>query len=274
MDNLNYSFNHKGKAYIFELVFVTGTQKNAPFLFGLPGEEQAVSIPGFFIAKFQTTQALWEYIMGDEQNHSQYKDENNPVEHVSWNAISQPGGFLEKLNEHFGGKGSFRLPTETEWEYAARGGQHWQDGFRFAGTNNMDEAGWYEGNSGPYHDLAMISQLKNGDKLTRAHAVGQKKANQLGLYDMNGNLWEWCQDWFVRDTRQIPKDSSAYAIATGDKVLRGGCHHNGAVHCTNTKRYEIGPEFFDGCIGFRVALTSAEIMEGGQAYIDEQSSSK
>jgi formylglycine-generating enzyme required for sulfatase activity len=72
---------------------------------------------------------------------------------------------------------------------------------------------------------------------------------------MNGNLWEWCQDWFIRDTNQIPKDGSAYAVPTGSKVLRGGCHHNGAIHCTNTMRYAIPPDSFDACIGFRLALT-------------------
>jgi formylglycine-generating enzyme required for sulfatase activity len=74
-------------------------------------------------------------------------------------------------------------------------------------------------------------------------------------------VWEWCQDWFIRDTKLIPKDGSPYDVPTQAKVLRGGCHHNGAVHCTNTKRYEIGPQFFDGCIGFRVAFTPKQIIK-------------
>jgi sulfatase modifying factor 1 len=235
--------------YALELVFIAGTAANDPFLFG---DEWPIVIPDYYISKYQTTQAIWKFVMGDEQNHSHYKNDLNPVEHVSWDEIQD---FTAKLNVQFSDRGIFRLPTETEWEYAARGGRHWRDGFRFAGTDNMKEAGWYEGNAGPYADLAMISQLKNHAKLTQPHPVGQKKPNQLGLYDMNGNLWEWCQDWYTPDARKIPRDGSAYNMQTDSKILRGGCHHNGAVHCTSTKRYEIIPDAKDACIGFRLALT-------------------
>lgn len=95
--------------------------------------------------------------------------------------------------------------------------------------------------------------MKNGDKPTRTHAAGQKQPNQLGIHDMNGNVWGWCEDWFVRDEKLTPGDGSAYSIPGTDKVLRGGCHHNGEEHCTNTKRYEIMPDAFDECIGFRLA---------------------
>ncbi|MFC0515153.1 formylglycine-generating enzyme family protein [Mucilaginibacter angelicae] len=230
---------------VLELAFVARTPVGHPFLFG---DEQAVGIPDFYIAATQVTQALWQFIMDD--NPSLYRGNALPVEQVSW---YQAQVFIEKLNQKSGR--DFRLPTETEWEYAARGGEHWKDGFRFAGSNDMAESGWYEANAGPYTDLAMIRQLKNQAKLTQTHPVGRKKPNQLGLYDMNGNLWEWCQDWFVRDTSLIPKDGSAYNVPGEAKVLRGGCHHNWAEHCTNTKRYEIGPQFLDGCIGFRLALT-------------------
>lgn len=242
MKNLVIPFN-KDK---LELVYVAGTSASAPFLFG---GEQAIVIPDFYIAATPATQALWKVIMGE--NPSQYADHQNPVEHVSWYEVQD---FISKLNGRFAEYGAFRLPTETEWEYAAQGGKNWRDGYQFSGGNDVAVSGWYEGNAGPYTDLAAISQLKNQAKLTTTHPVGLKKPNQLGLYDMNGNVWEWCQDWFVRDTGLIPKDGSAYLIPTTAKVLRGGCHHNGAIHCTNTKRYEIGPQFFDGCIGFRLAL--------------------
>jgi sulfatase modifying factor 1 len=228
-----------------DMAFVAGTPASEPFMFG---DQQAMQIPDFYIAKTETTQALWNVVMGEDGSRFMYKGEQQPAEHVSW-ADCQV--FIQKINEKF--NSTFRLPTETEWEYAARGGQQWRDGFHFAGSDNMDESGWFEGNAGPYTDMAVIAQLRNRDKLTIAHPVGQKKPNQVGLYDMNGNLWEWCQDWFVRDTNEIPKDGSAYKLTTGSKVLRGGCHHNGAVHCTNTMRYEIPPDSFDGCIGFRLA---------------------
>lgn len=118
------------------LAFVAGTPAGEPFLLG---DERAIYIPDFYIAKTPVTQAQWLTIMGN--NPSQYHKEENPVEHVSWYDAQ---AFIERLNR------SFRLPTETEWEYAARGGRKWRDGFRFAGTNNMAESGWYEGNAGPY----------------------------------------------------------------------------------------------------------------------------
>lgn len=242
MENLVISFN----GHSLEMVFVAGTPANEPFLFGYA---QRVQIADYYIAKFQTTQALWNFVMDEDGTRFMYKGEQQPAEHVSWDDCQV---FMEKINKKY--NRSFRLPTETEWEYAARGGRDWRDGFHFAGSNDMDESGWYEGNAGPYTDPAMISRLKNQAKLTVAHPVGQKKPNQLGLYDMNGNLWEWCQDWFVRDTNEIPKDGSAYQVPTSNKVLRGGCHHNGAIHCTNTKRYEIPPDSFDGCIGFRIVF--------------------
>lgn len=253
MENLIFSFPYDDTEYQFEMVFVPGSSAASPFMFGGPGEEQAIAVPDFFIAATQTTQALWQSVMQGDNNRFLYKGDLQPAEHVSW---YETRDFLEKLNQQFGDKGTFRLPAETEWEYAARGGAHWQDGFQFAGRDDMMASGWYEGNAGPYTDMAVITPLKNQAKLTTTHPVGHKQPNQLGLYDMNGNVWEWCQDWFVRDTGLIPKDGSAYTVATGSKVLRGGCHHNGAVHCRNTMRYEIPPDSFDGCIGFRMALTA------------------
>lgn len=248
MQNLTIPYTYQGAKHQLELVFVAGTLVNDPFQFG---NEHAVDITDFYLATTQTTQTLWKMILGEQAGRSQYPNGENPVEYVSWYECQD---FIERLNEWYGGGGIFRLPTETEWEYAACGGRHWREGFQFAGTNNMDEAGWYEGNAGPYSDPAEISLMKNSEKLTKPHPVGSKKANQLGIYDMNGNLWEWCHDWFTSDTCLVPKDGSAYCEVTNDKVLRGGCHHNSAIHCTNTKRYAIGPQSFDGCIGFRLAL--------------------
>jgi formylglycine-generating enzyme required for sulfatase activity len=142
----------------------------------------------------------------------------------------------------------FRLPSETEWEYAARGGPRWQDGFRYSGSNDIDVVAWYD--------------RKWGD---HTHDVAQKEPNQLGLFDMSGNVWEWCQDSFTRDVRQIPEDGSPFVSEADERVLRGGCFHNWAIHCTVFKRYEIGHRFHDGCIGFRLVLSSVSSKIEGDA---------
>jgi sulfatase modifying factor 1 len=132
----------------------------------------------------------------------------------------------------------FRLPTETEWEYAAKGGMHWTDNFLYSGSDNIHDVGWYQGNS-----------------FDESRPVGLKKPNQLGIYDMSGNIWEWCQDYFHPDTNKIPTDGTPCFEKSAERVLRGGCFHNWAMHCTATKRYEIAPEFKDPCIGVRLVLS-------------------
>jgi formylglycine-generating enzyme len=222
-------------------VFVQGTH-GAPYLFGVGNEKIAVNVNDFYISKFPVTQAVWEYVMGS--NPAFFKESSRPVEGVSFNDIVLAGGFLEKLNALPGiksqvkGGTQFRLPTETEWEYAARGGVHWKDDFLYSGSNDISEVAW------------------QGDKHsgTETHPVGTKKANQLGIHDMCGNVWEWCEDFYHSVIDKIPKDGTPLLEESDSRVLRGGCHHNWPIHCTVSKRYEIGPQFKDPCIGFRVAL--------------------
>ncbi len=242
--------------YRFPMIYVEGTN-GVPYLFGTATQTKEIHIQDFFISQFLVTQVLWEYIMGE--NPSLFKGHNRPVEKVSYNTIVQKNGFLEKLNqdEHTKEYSSpFRLPTETEWEYAAKGGKNWKDGFQFSGSNDINEVGWYEMNSGKYNDPAIIAQLRNHEKGTKTHEVGLKAPNQLGIYDMSGNVWEWCEDYFQRDINQIPEDGTPCLIPSENRVLRGGCHHNWSVHCTVSKRYEIMPEFADECIGFRIAFSA------------------
>ena len=171
-----------------------------------------------------------------------------PVENVSWDAITQTGGFLDLINESrlrqemlaqlpAGGR-VFRLPSETEWEYAARGGPHWGDGFRFSGSNDIDAVAWYD--------------RRHGD---HTQPVAQKAPNQLGLYDMSGNVWEWCQDLFTSNVAAIPRDGTPLVGPGDERVLRGGCFHNWAIHCSVSKRYQIERQYHDGCIGFRLVLS-------------------
>ncbi len=248
MNKLTFDFEIGGQQHHLRMIFVEGTGTGA-YWFGEDGKRQPIRISDFFIADIQTTQALWKYIMGEDANPAAFKGDDMPAEHVSWLDITKDGGFLTIINNSdiitfiktqlpAGANPVFRLPSETEWEYAARGGKHWRDEFIFSGSNSLDEVAWYLNNSGRH-----------------TWPVAQKKANQLELYDMCGNLWEWCEDVFIRDTSQIPKDGAPFLTTGKDRVLRGGCHHNMAVHCTIFKRYEIAPDSFDECIGFRVALS-------------------
>jgi sulfatase modifying factor 1 len=245
--DIRYTFHLEGIAHDLTMLFVEGTGDN-PFLLGEERKKQAINIKDFFIAKCTVTQALWKYLMGTEANRFRFKGDDKPAEHVSWDDITKIGGFLDKINtstiasdinnQYTGNaKLSFRLPSEAEWEYAASGGKYWKDHFTYSGSNNIDEVAWYKDNSG-----------------NETHPVGQKAPNQLGIHDMCGNIWEWCQDHFIRDTDFIPKDGSPFSGNSTNRILRGGCHHNWAVHCRIDKRYAIIRNAADECIGFRLVM--------------------
>ena len=131
----------------------------------------SVTVSDFYIVKYEVTQKEWRDIMGS--NPSKWKGDNLPVEKVSWDDVQT---FIKKLNAKTGL--NYRLPTEAEWEYAARGGNK-SNGYKYSGSNDIGSVAWYASNSG-----------------SKTHSVGQKKPNELGIYDMTGNVWEWCNDWY------------------------------------------------------------------------------
>ncbi len=257
------------------MVHVEGT-RGRPFFFGEGPGKRAIEIPDFFIATVPVTQAVWTHVMGAASNPSHFRGERRPVENVSWHDVTGPDGFISRINasdviqemarqvsngspKRDSSRIRFRLPSETEWEYAARGGPHWSDGFQFSGSNDIETVAWYDRNSGGPREPGFWERRPRSNHLlgTETHDVALKAPNRLGIYDMSGNVWEWCQDSYTPETGKIPTDGTPFLGSGGERILRGGCHHNWAIHCSVFKRYQIVAEHRDECVGFRLALSLA-----------------
>ena len=247
MEVIRYEWAADGRQDHCDFAFVRGTD-GVPYSFGDEPDARPVEISEFFIGTKPVSQSFWAHVMGVDTNPAVHRGQELPVENVSWVEITSPDGFLDRLN-HGPGRdavlaaaarsGPFRLPSETEWEYAARGGPHWRDGTRFSGSDDVEAVAWYD--------------RRHGD---HTQPLGLKAPNQLGVYDMSGNVWEWCQDVFTRDVVRIPQDGRPFLGDGEERVLRGGCFHNWAAHCTVSKRYEIEQKYRDGCIGLRLVFTA------------------
>jgi len=267
----NLEWNDSAGSHILNLVWVPGTE-GVPYGFGHGEHRRPIDIEGFFMAATPVTQELWTFIMGE--NPAFHKGNNLPVDNVSWDQITGSAGFLERVNSSevsstvSNGEDAFRfrLPSESEWEYAARGGPHWKEDLAFSGSNEPDEVAWY-GRRWRRLDQLLISSLgwpigwrvanrirKIMPLRTESRPVAEKAANQLGLYDMSGNVWEWCEDTCTEELDAIPNTGLPYVGPGDEKRLRGGCHHNWDLHCRVWWRYGIEPGAHDGCIGFRLVL--------------------
>ena len=195
-----------------------------------------VALSDYYIGQYPVTQGLWREVTGRNPSNNKAGDDY-PVENVSWKDCQE---FIKKLNDRTGL--AFRLPREAEWEYAARGGLKSKD-FIYSGSDNADEVAWHEGNS----SLGFW-------KGRRTHPVGQKKPNELGLYDMSGNVWEWCQDWYGEYTAETQTDPAGPASGRY-RVLRGGSYWGNARRCRVSLRFINDPGFRIGSFGLRLVLS-------------------
>jgi sulfatase modifying factor 1 len=192
-----------------------------------------VHLDSFLIGQYPITQKLYLAVM--EKNPSYFKGNlQNPVEEVSWDDAQS---FIEKLNSLTGEE--FRLPTEAEWEYAARGGKHWKDKFEYAGANDIHSVGWYDENSAD-----------------ETKPVGLKQPNQLGIYDMSGNVYEWCQDWHSEDYYKSSPETNPQGPESGsNRVNRGGSWYGNAHNTRVSYRNYNYPDDRYSRLGFRLSKT-------------------
>lgn len=190
----------------------------------LVGKLKASIAQDYYVGKYEVTQALWQAVMGN--NPSKNKGDNLPVEKVTWNECQD---FIKELNKLTGK--NFRLPTALEWFYAARGGNR-SHGYKYSGSNKLSEVAWYDSNS------------KN-----KTHPVGTKLPNELGLYDMSGNVWEWCQD-LGKSTKKSSK-----SLHGASRILCGGSWSDNAKYCTSLYLDEKPEGFYSIYTGMRLALS-------------------
>jgi formylglycine-generating enzyme required for sulfatase activity len=194
-----------------------------------------VRLDDFYLCKYEVTQAQWEAIMGDNPSYNKDCDDC-PAENIMFRVEE----FIEALNQVTGK--NYRLPTEAEWEYAARGGQYMpsldeRSDYKYSGSNQIDEVGWYADNS-----------------RGKTQPVGLKKPNALGLYDMTGNVWEPCQDKYYADYYNFSVPNNPVNPAMGDyQVLRGGSWFNNPYNCRNTNRVEGFRNYGSNARGIRLA---------------------
>ena len=189
----------------------------------------SVTLSSYYIGQTEVTQALWKAVMGS--NPSNWKGDTLPVERVSWDECQE---FVSKLNRLTGK--NFRLPTEAEWEYAARGGSK-SRGYKYSGSNTLGDVAWYGGNSG-----------------STTHPVATKSSNELGLYDMSGNVYEWCSDWYG-DYATTPQTNPKGPNSGTHRVYRGGCWGNDAWFCRVSFRVNFVPSIRRNYLGLRLALS-------------------
>lgn len=200
-----------------------------------------VTVDGFYIGMLEVTQSQWEKVMGTSIYQQRNKANSSwsmygvgpdyPMYYVSWEEATE---FCRLLSNKTGK--TYTLPTEAQWEYAARGGKR-SDGTKYAGSNMIDAVAWYTDNSG-----------------RSTHPCGTKRANALGIYDMSGNVWEWCKDWYSNSYASYDTNNPTGPSSGSNRVNRGGSWKYSAANCRVANRNSYSPGSRDDFLGFRVVL--------------------
>lgn len=229
-DKLNYNLPNIEMVYVSGGTFdmgATSEQGKDAYIDEKP--EHSVKVDNYYIGKYEVSQELWKAVMGN--NPSYFKGDDLPVENVSWDDVQI---FIRKLNLITGK--NYRLPTEAEWEFAARGGNK-SRGYKYSGSNIIGRVAWYDVNSD-----------------NKTHEVGTKSPNELGIYDMSGNVLEWCQDWYDNNYYNNSPEVNPKGPSKGSvQVRRGGCWNYYARLCRVSNRRHITPGDGGNYLGFRLA---------------------
>ena len=220
-----------------EMIFVQGgtftmgcTAEQGTWCYDREKPAHQVTVSSFNIAKYPVTQGLWSSVM--DSNPSNFKKGDDfPVENVSWTDAQE---FIVKLNAVTGK--NYRLPTEAEWEYAARGGSQ-SKGYRYSGSNDPDDVAWY-----------LLWALTGS-----TYPVGEKQPNELGIHDMSGNVDEWCSDWYGDYSAEEQNNPTGPSSGVG-RVRRGGSWGDAAVNCRVSYRFHNNPDSRNSYLGFRLVL--------------------
>ena len=203
------------------------SEMTEPYFWEKPTHQ--VTLSSYYIGETEVTQAMWKAVMGS--NPSRFEGDDLPVEKVSWNDCQT---FISKLNTLTGKR--FRLPTEAEWEFAARGGNQSRHA-QYSGSSRIDDVAWYDGNSG-----------------RKTHPVKTKQPNELGIYDMSGNVYEWCRDW-KGSYSSYAQTNPTGASSGSDRVSRGGSWYNSPGRCRSSHRNFNAPENSFSDVGLRLVLS-------------------
>ena len=227
----------------FKMIFVEGGKVTLEY----DNQKTEITVPNFHLAETPVTQELWRAVMGKDPNELRFKgNDKNPVERVSWldivegNKDTNEPAFLTQLNQikdiQFT---DYRLPSEAMWQFAAQGGNK-SNGYEFSGGNHLKEVGWYN---------------KNSHRETKP--VKLKLPNELGFYDMSGNVWEWCADKWTTNLKHLPQNGLPNKIADDKKrdirVVRGGSWSGSDLGCRVSLRVRYFSYYRYGYVGFRLS---------------------